>query len=324
MISHCSREALLFITREGDKHHRLDHFLCEHIPEESRSQIQRWIAQGFVLIDGLAAKASYRIRGRESIRVNIPFRLPAEGFAEDIPLNIIYEDTELAVINKPAGMVVHVGAGIKRGTLVNALLCHFSQLSQTGGIERPGIVHRLDKNTSGLLVVAKNDFSHANLSHQFQSRAVKKHYLALVHGRFEKRHGDIKSPIGRDIRNRIKMTTRSVRGREAYTAYEVVEELANFSLVRLHIHTGRTHQIRVHLSSIRHPVVGDTLYGAPRSLQLPGTKETFPSLSRNFLHAYSLEFSHPRSGKWLSFSCDLPLELTGFLDKLRIYLCPKI
>ena len=293
------------------------------MPEESRSQIQRWIAQGFVLVDGLATKASYRIRGRENIDVKIPVPLPAAGLAEDIPLNIIYEDAELAVINKPAGMVVHVGAGIKRGTLVNALLCHFSQLSQSGGIERPGIVHRLDKNTSGLLVVAKTDFSHVNLSHQFQSREVKKHYLALVHGLFEKRHGEIRSPIGRDVRNRIKMTTRAIRGREAYTEYEVIEELAKYSLVRLHIRTGRTHQIRVHLASIKHPIVGDTLYGAPHSLLLPGTNETILSLDRNFLHAYSLEFAHPRSGEWLSFSCDLPLELSQFLDKFRTHSLPK-
>ena len=315
--SHQPTESLTFIPKEEDHRLRLDHFLCDKFPEKSRSQIQKWIEEGCVLVDGLTAKPSYKIRDSENIAVKIPPSLPPAGFAQDIPLNILYEDADLAVIHKPAGMVVHVGAGVKQGTLVNALLSHFSQLSESGGIERPGIVHRLDKQTSGLLVVAKTDFSHVNLSHQFQARSVKKHYLALVHGLFEKPRGEIKSPIGRDARNRIKMTTRSIRGREAYTAYEVVEELARFSLVRLHIRTGRTHQIRVHLASINHFVVGDTLYGAPSRIQLPITNEFIPTLERNFLHAYSLEFTHPRTGEWLSFSCDLPSELAQFLDNLR-------
>ena len=315
--SHQPTESLKFIPKEEDQQLRLDHFLCDKLPERSRSQIQKWIAEGCVLVDGLIAKPSYKIRGRENIAVKIPSPIPPAGFAEDIPLNILYEDADLAVINKPAGMVVHVGAGVKQGTLVNALLSHFSQLSQSGGIERPGIVHRLDKQTSGLLVVAKTDSSHVNLSHQFQSRSVKKHYLALVHGLFEKPRGEIKSSIGRDARNRIKMTTRSIRGREAFTAYEVVEQLAKFSLVRLHIRTGRTHQIRVHLASINHFVVGDTLYGAPSRIRLPGTNQWIPALGRNFLHAYSLEFSHPRTGESLSFNCDLPSELAQFLDRLR-------
>ena len=306
-----------FIAEEVDHHCRLDHFLCSQLPERSRSQIQKWIDQGCVLVDGLTVKRSYKIRGCEKISVNIPSPTPPAGFAEDIPLSILYEDADLAVINKPAGMVVHVGAGVRQGTLVNALLSHFSDLSESAGRERPGIVHRLDKQTSGLLVVAKNDLSHVNLSKQFQSRSVKKHYWALVHGLFEKPRGEIKTPIGRDVRNRIKMTTRSNRGRVAHTDYEVVEVLAKFSLVRLHIRTGRTHQIRVHLASIKHPVVGDTLYGAPSRIQLPGTAQGILTLNRNFLHAYSLQFAHPRSGEWLSFSCDLPPELTQFLARLR-------
>ena len=312
-----SIELRTFIAEAQDRHRRLDHFLCDQFPGKSRSQIQKWIDESCVLVEGLTAKRSYKIRGGEKIAVHIPSPAPPAGFAEDIPLNILYEDTDLAVINKPAGMVVHVGAGVRQGTLVNALLSHFSELSESGGHERPGIVHRLDKQTSGLLVVAKNDLSHVNLSQQFQSRSVKKHYWALVHGLFEKPRGEIKSPIGRDARNRIKMTTRSNRGRVAHTDYEVVEVLVKFALVRLHIRTGRTHQIRVHLASIQHPVVGDTLYGAPSRIQLPGTNEGIPTLDRNFLHAYSLEFAHPRSGEWLSFSCDLPPELIQFLAKLR-------
>ena len=310
-------DPLTFIAEEPDHHRRLDHFLCTQFPERSRSQIQKWINEGCVLVDGITVKPSYKIRGKEKITIHIPSPTPPAGFAEDIPLSILYEDADLAVINKPAGMVVHVGAGVRQGTLVNALLGHFSELSESGGHERPGIVHRLDKQTSGLLVVAKNDLTHANLSKQFQSRTVKKQYWALVHGLFEKRQGEIKSPIGRDARNRIKMTTRSNRGRVAHTDYEVVEELAKFALVRLDIRTGRTHQIRVHLASIKHPIVGDTLYGAPSRIQLPGTVQGIPTLDRNFLHAYSLEFAHPRSGEWLSFNCELPPELRQFLAKLR-------
>jgi 23S rRNA pseudouridine1911/1915/1917 synthase len=312
-----SSELLTFIAKEQNCHRRLDHFLCEQFPQKSRSQIQKWIDEAHVLVDGLTAKRSYMIRGNEKITVRIPSPLPPAGFAEDIALNILYEDSDLAVINKPAGMVVHLGAGVRQGTLVNALLGHFSELSESAGEERPGIVHRLDKQTSGILVVAKNDLSHVNLSKQFQSRSVRKHYWALVHGLFEKPHGEIKSPIGRDARNRIKMTTRSNRGREAFTAFEVVEELANFSFIGLEIRTGRTHQIRVHLASIKHPVVGDTLYGAPSRIQLAGTNQGVLTLNRNFLHAYSLEFAHPRSGDWLSFTCDLPPELTQFLARLR-------
>jgi len=312
-----SIELRTFIAEEPDHHHRLDHFLCSQLPERSRSQIQKWIDEGCVLVDGITVKRSYKIRGSEKITVNIPSPAPPAGFAEDIPLSILYEDADLAIINKPAGMVVHVGAGVRQGTLVNALLSHFSELSESGGHERPGIVHRLDKQTSGLLVVAKNNLSHVNLSKQFQFRSVKKHYWALVHGLFEKPRGEIKTPIGRDARNRVKMTTRSNRGREAYTSFEVVEELVKFSLVRLHIRTGRTHQIRVHLASVNHPVVGDTLYGAPSRIQLPGTNQGVLTLSRNFLHAYSLEFAHPRSREWLSFSCELPPELSQILAKLR-------
>ncbi len=311
-------EPITIIPKEEDHHLRLDHFLCGRLPENSRSQIQKWIDDGCVLVDGLTPKRSYKIRGGETIAVKIPAPLPSAGFAEKIPLNILYEDADLAVINKPAGMVVHMGAGVKQGTLVNALLSHFSELSGSAGAERPGIVHRLDKQTSGLLVVAKNDFSHVKLSHQFQLRTIKKHYLAMVHGLFERPRGEIKSPIGRDARHRIKMTTRSNRGREAYTDYEVIERFAKFSLVRLQIRTGRTHQIRVHLASIKHPVVGDTLYGASSKILLPQTDQLIPTLDRNFLHATSLEFAHPRSGEWLSFSCELPTELVRFLEKLRM------
>ncbi|MFN8007185.1 MAG: RluA family pseudouridine synthase [Terriglobia bacterium] len=310
-------ELLTFSPPIEERSRRLDHYLCDQLPEKSRSQIQKWIEDGFVRVDGHTPKQSYKVRGGETITVTIPRPSPIAGYAEKIPLDVIYEDADLAVIDKPAGMVVHVGAGVRQGTLVNALLGRFSELSGGSGVSRPGIVHRLDKQTSGLIVVAKNDESHFNLAQQFQSRTVKKAYLALVHGLFNKPQGEIKNAIGRDARHRTRMSIRSKRGREAHTDYEVIEQIGKFSLLRLKIRTGRTHQIRVHLASIKHPVVGDTLYGAPARIVLAQAKQTLPALNRNFLHACALEFSHPRSGEWLAFHCELPGELSQFLDRMR-------
>jgi 23S rRNA pseudouridine1911/1915/1917 synthase len=303
--------------KESDQHKRLDRFLSEAFPEQSRSQIQKWIADRHVLLDGKPAKASYKLRGGEQLDISLPEAKPSPLLPQAIPLEIIFEDADLAVINKPAGMVIHIGAGIQQGTLVNALLHHFQSLSQSGGIDRPGIVHRLDKQTSGLLVVAKNDFSHADLARQFQARAVVKRYLALVHGQMKKSTGEIHSSIGRDRANRLRMSTRASRAREAHTLYQVVESFPRFSLLQLTIKTGRTHQIRVHLSSIKHPVVGDTLYGAPARITGSANKQILPSLERNFLHAAFLEFLHPRTQETLSFSSGLPPELAQFLDQIR-------
>jgi 23S rRNA pseudouridine1911/1915/1917 synthase len=301
----------------ADQRKRLDRFLSEAFPEQSRSQIQRWIDDQQVLLDGKPAKAGYKLRGREQIEVSLPEAKPNVLVPEAIPLEIVCEDADLAVINKPAGMVIHIGAGVHQGTLVNALLHHFQSLSQSGGTDRPGIVHRLDKQTSGLLVVAKNDFSHANLARQFQSRAVTKRYLALVHGRMKQPAGEIQSAIGRDRVNRLRMSTQAPHAREAHTRYEVVETFRRFSLLQLTIKTGRTHQIRVHLSSIKHPVVGDTLYGAPARIQFPAGKQTLPALQRNFLHAAFLQFLHPRTQQKMSFSSDLPEDLRLFLNQIR-------
>jgi 23S rRNA pseudouridine1911/1915/1917 synthase len=303
--------------KAGDQRKRLDRFLSEAFPEQSRSQIQRWIDDQHVLLDGKPAKAGYKLRGKEQIEVSLPEAKPSALLPEAIPLEIVYEDADLAVINKPAGMVIHIGAGIHRGTLVNALLHHFQSLSHSGGTERPGIVHRLDKQTSGLLVVAKNDFGHANLARQFQSRTVTKRYLALVHGRMKKPAGEIQSAIGRDRVNRLRMSTRTAHAREAHTLYDVVESFRRFSLLRLTIKTGRTHQIRVHLSSIKHPVVGDTLYGAPARITGSTSKQILPALERNFLHAAFLQFCHPRTSETMSFSSDLPEELSLFLSQVR-------
>jgi 23S rRNA pseudouridine1911/1915/1917 synthase len=300
---------------------RLDQFLAMQLNSVSRARVQQLIADGKVLVNNSAARASLRLRGNEQIAIlGAASPPPLRAMAEDIPLDIVFEDADLAVINKPAGMMVHAGAGAteddrNRGTLVNALLHHFGQLSSVGGELRPGIVHRLDKATSGVIVVAKNDESHRRLAAQFVRRQVKKEYLALVHGWLKQDHGTVASSISRDRVRRTRMTTRRSGGREAVTHYTVQRRLdsdyGRFSLLELQIDTGRTHQIRVHLVSLGHPVVGDALYGAPRELRSRDGARI--SLPRNFLHAAALEFKHPRTGAPLSFARPLPLELEEFL-----------
>ncbi len=304
---------------------RLDQVLTAAIVGTSRARVQQLIAERQVLVNDAPAKASLRLRGGEEITVvGEVDRAPLRAMAEEIPLDVVYEDEDLAVINKPAGMMVHAGAGAtdderNRGTLVNALLYRFSKLSSAGGELRPGIVHRLDKGTSGLLVVAKNDAAHRQLAGQFARREIKKTYVALVHGWMKKEGGTVTSAISRDRVRRIRMTTRREGGREAITHYHVQRRIetagAKFTLLQLQIGTGRTHQIRVHLASLGHPIVGDSLYGAPRSLSLGA--EGNLSLERNFLHSAALEFAHPRTGEALSFSRPMPQELSDFLSALE-------
>ena len=312
-----SNPELNFLTRPGDRGNRLDRFLQDHLPDRSRARIQALIQAGHVRIDGSACKASYRIKGGENVRIRLVSPGPTRLEAEPIPLEIVYEDDDLAVVNKRAGMVVHQGAGVRTGTLVNALLYRFRTLSEAGGGERPGIVHRLDKQTSGLMVVARNDFSHHRLARQFQTRQVTKKYVALVHGVVERETGEIRRAIGRDRVRRIRMATRTRQARPAYTAYRVLERFSRFTLLELNLKTGRTHQIRVHLSSEKHPVVGDTLYGAPARVLAGEPERPLPRLGRNFLHAANLEFHHPRRLTPLEFSSPLPEDLQGFLKLLR-------
>ncbi len=327
---------------------RLDQFLAAQLPDTSRARVQLLLAEEKALINGKQAKPSLKLRGGETVSIlGDPAPPPLRAMAEDIPLDIVYEDDDLAVINKPAGMMVHAGAGAtdddrNRGTLVNALLHRFAQLSEVGGETRPGIVHRLDKETSGLILVAKNDAAHRNLAKQFSGREVKKRYIALVHGWPERSRGTVNAEISRDSIRRIRMTTRGAGGRSAVTHYEVRERIdslyGKFALLEVRIETGRTHQIRVHMASVGHPVVGDTLYGAAGVLRSSGTtgkgsrKRNVPEcdvaavapesqlgalrLTRNFLHAAAVELSHPRTGKPLSFAAPLPPELAAFLQKL--------
>ncbi|MFQ5816905.1 MAG: RluA family pseudouridine synthase [Terriglobia bacterium] len=311
-------------TTAADAGTRLDRFLAQHLADLSRSYIQALIREGHVELVGRgparpirARKPGLRLRGGEHLRVKVHERPPLAAFPEPIPLAILYEDDDLIALNKPAGMVVHVGAGRTRGTVVNALLYYFSQLSTLGGPLRPGIVHRLDKNTSGVLLVAKNDFAHWRLARQFQRRTIEKRYIALVHGRLARAQGRICLPVARDLRRRTRMTTRAaLRGREAITDYRVLRQRTGFTLLEAVLHTGRTHQLRVHLSALGHPVVGDTLYGAPRQLRLGN--RTRPTLNRNFLHAERIRLAQPRTGQPLEISAPLPPELETFLHELAI------
>ena len=304
---------------------RLDQFLVSQISGTSRARVQQLIDETKVLVNDRAAKTSLRLRGGEVIAILGAVKSPPlRAIAEEIPLDIVYEDDDLAVINKPAGMMVHAGSGQNedarnRGTLVNALLHRFGQLSGVSGELRPGIVHRLDKATSGLIVVAKNDDAHRKLAAQFARRVVKKTYIALVHGWMKQDRGTISSSISRDRVRRTRMTTKSSGGREAITHYTVQERLdsnyGKFTLLEVRIDTGRTHQIRVHLASLRHPVAGDTLYGAPREISAKNGAGI--SLPRNFLHAAALQLQHPRSGEAMSFARPLPQELQEFLARIK-------
>lgn len=316
--------SLRFVVPPDSAGHRLDRFLVSQIPDTSRARVQQLISQEKIMVDGSPGKASLKLRGGERIEIiGEVERPPLRATAEHIPLHVVYEDEDIAVIDKPAGMMVHAGAGAtegerNRGTLVNALLYRFGALSNVGGELRPGIVHRLDKNTSGLIVVAKNDSAHRKLAEQFAGRRVKKSYIALVHGWPNKDKGTIATSISRDAIRRSRMTTRRSGGREAVTHYEIQSRIdsqyGKFALLKVKIETGRTHQIRVHLASIGHPVVGDALYGAPR--ELPGKSLPPLSLGRNFLHAAELQLTHPRTGESLHFSVPLPEQLEHFLARL--------
>ena len=333
-MPHSHEAAVQHISASSeDAGKRLDLFLATQNPDVSRVRVQQLIEEKKVLVDGKPAKASLKLRGTEQIEITGEVQPPAlRAIAEEIPLDIVYEDDDLIVINKPAGMMVHAGAGAtedarNRGTLVNALLHRFQSLSEVGGDLRPGIVHRLDRQTSGLMIVAKNDVAHRKLATAFSSRRVHKTYLALVQGWMKEAKGTISAAISRDRIRRTRMTTKLSGGREAISHYRVRERFetayGKFSLVEIKIETGRTHQIRVHMASLGHPVVGDTLYGAAGELKpgpTRGTASNAPvlSLPRNFLHAAELEFAHPKTGEQLAFSRPLPPELTDFLDLLKV------
>ena len=311
---------------------RLDTWLAGQMSGVSRERVQLLLEQQQIRLNGKFPRASLRLRGGEVVEVlGDPTPPPLKAFAEDIPLKVVYEDDDLSVIDKPAGMTVHAGAGGAEGeggTLVNALLHHYRSLSSVGGDLRPGIVHRLDKQTSGLIVIARNDAAHARLAEMFAQREMKKTYLALVHGHLKQDHGTIDAPIARDLLRRTRMTTRRRTGaRTAVSHYTVLRRISSrfgpFTLVSLRIETGRTHQIRVHMASIGHPVVGDAVYGAPaRLVAMPSRRRIDPepeslALKRNFLHAAAIEFAHPRTGKRVHLESPLPEELEAVLRAIE-------
>jgi 23S rRNA pseudouridine1911/1915/1917 synthase len=292
-------------TSATDAGQRLDLYLHARLPEYSRARLQEWIKSGRVRINGAAQKRSYLLRGSERIQVEPAERPPLRAVPEDLPLEILYEDAAVIAVNKPAGMVVHSGAGVHSGTLVNALLHRFRNLSGVAGELRPGIVHRLDRFTSGVILVARTDGAHRDLAAQFATRQVEKIYLARVHGRTRSDSGRITTPITRDPARRVRMTARLARGRSAITEYQVLQRFEKFTLLEVRIGTGRTHQIRVHLTSLHHPVVGDKLYGAPAS-----------PLGRYFLHAQRITFTSPATHAPVAVTAPLPFELEQYLASL--------
>jgi 23S rRNA pseudouridine1911/1915/1917 synthase len=312
---------------------RIDAYLAQTLPDISRARVQLLIESGQVRVEGKLAKAKQKLLGGETIEIEgEPQPPPLHAIPEDIPLEILFEDQYLAVVNKPAGMMVHAGSGAhddarNRGTLVNALLFHFGKLSEVGGDLRPGIVHRLDKQTSGIILVAKDDSTHRKLGEMFSERRLEKNYLALVHGHLAKDHVTVNLPIARDLIRRTRMTTRRAASdpgaRSAVSHITVLERLATpygpFTLVDVKIETGRTHQIRVHMQSLGHPVVGDFLYGAPhRILANPPVKhDDSLELERNFLHAAHLVFVHPKTNKTMDMQSPLPPDLADFLAALK-------
>ena len=304
----------LEVTDEHDGD-RLDHCITAVLPERSRAQIQRLVRQGHVRLNQKPVRSSHAVHIGDTIDLDIPVLAPAAPIPEALPITIVHDDADLVVVDKPAGMVVHPAVGHADGTLVNALLHHVTDLSGIGGQQRPGIVHRLDRGTSGLLVVAKHDVAHAELARQFADREVEKEYVTLVWGLLNTGRR-IDAPLGRDPVNRQKMSTRARRARSAVTRVTRTERLRGVTLATVAIATGRTHQIRVHLSSIGHPVVGDAVYGGVRR-HLAADHRMLATLNRPFLHAARLAFTHPRDGRRVAFTAALPEDLARVLDALR-------
>lgn len=313
-----SDETVFLTVAATDAGTRLDAYLAAQIEGWSRARLQNLIEDEDVLVNGRKAKSSQKLRAQDKIEVELS-TLPATSFTpEDIPLEIVYEDPELIVVNKPAGLVVHPAAGINSGTLANALAFHFKRLSSQAGSARPGIVHRLDRDTSGLMVVAKSEAAHEKLADQFRAREVFKSYAALVHGAVPQDVGRIEEPIGRDPRNRTRMAV--VRtGRTALSLYRVHRRYEGFTLLDVELKTGRTHQIRVHLSWMKHPVVGDEVYGGGRdkTVRDPKLRAEIRKLGRQFLHAEHLRFRHPKTESLIEFTAPLPSDLKRLLSSLE-------
>lgn len=298
-----SETHLFEITNEKG---RIDKFLSEQLPENSRSQVQQWIKEGEVLVNEQPAKANYKLQAGDKIEVTVPEPVEIDAQPEDIAIDIVYQDEDVVVVNKPQGMVVHPSIGHDSDTLVNALLFHIKDLSGINGKIRPGIVHRIDKDTSGLLMIAKNDQAHEKLAAQLQDKTARREYIGLVHGVISNERGTIDAPIGRDPKNRKKFAVVE-KGKPSVTHFEVMERFSEFTLLKLQLETGRTHQIRVHLDYIGFRMAGDPLYGPRKTLEGKG----------QFLHAASLSFVHPRTGENMHFTAPLPEEFEETLEYIR-------
>jgi 23S rRNA pseudouridine1911/1915/1917 synthase len=316
---HGSSDLISLTVPEAEAGSRLDQFLARQAGF-SRARLQRWLKNGLVLVNGKAEPAKYKVRPGDRIILTVPPPEPTHLAAEALPLDIVFEDQDILVINKPPGLVVHPGAGHRQGTLLNALLAHCPELQDIGDVSRPGLVHRLDKDTSGLMVVAKTALAHEALVLQFQAQQVQKTYVALVWGRFKTKTGEIEKEIGRHPSDRQRMSVHARRGKAAVTKWRVLEEFPEpLSLVELKPKTGRTHQIRVHLASLGHPVVGDASYGGGATClkaepRLRGLK---PLVTRQLLHARALSFTHPRSGDAVAFEAPLPEDFQRVLSYLN-------
>jgi len=301
-------ETLNFTIEEQHVGKRLDAFVSENVEGQSRSYIQKLIEQEEVMVNGKSAKSNYKLRKNDSVEVHIPDPIPLEVQAEEIDLNIVYEDEDVIVINKPQGMVVHPAHGNYSGTIVNALLSHCDNLSGINGVMRPGIVHRIDKDTSGIIVIAKNNEAHVSLSEQLKEHSITRCYSALVEGRVKNEKGTIETLIGRNPKDRKEMAVVTRSGKRAVTHYTVLEQFENYTLIEARLETGRTHQIRVHMAHIGHPIVGDPVYGYK--------KQRFET-NGQLLHARILGFVHPRTGEYVEFEAPLPEYFVDILNKIR-------
>ena len=301
-------DTLRFTLEDQQIGKRLDTFLSENIKGQSRSYIQKLIEQEAVRVNGKPSKSNYKLRIGDNLEVSIPDPVPLDVVAEDIDLNIVYEDEDVIVINKPQGMVVHPAHGNYTGTIVNALLSHCDNLSGINGVMRPGIVHRIDKDTSGLIIIAKNNEAHVSLSEQLKEHSITRSYNALVEGKVKTDEGTIETMIGRNPRERKEMAVVTKSGKMAVTHYTVLERFENYTLIEARLETGRTHQIRVHMAHIGHPIVGDPVYGYK--------KQKFHTEGQ-LLHARILGFVHPRTGEYIEFEAPLPEYFTSILNKIR-------
>ncbi|MFO1518889.1 MAG: RluA family pseudouridine synthase [bacterium] len=308
-----------YIVEDGEPPLRLDLYLVKRSLSLTRSQIQKLADSNRIFLNGKPARASQKVRPGDKIHLQMPSPEPLTAQAEEIPLKIIFQDAHIAVIDKPADLVVHSAAGHSRGTLVNALLHHLKDLSDVGGAVRPGIVHRLDKGTSGIMVIAKTNEAHFELSRQFHDRQIQKTYLTLAYGRFKSTEGTWISRLGRSLGNRKKISSKTRKGREAETHYRVLKSVEGINFVEVKPHTGRTHQIRVHLAEAGHPVVGDPLYGGKQWVQKLKSplREAVGALDHQALHAWRLEFLHPKTKKKLSFEAEIPEDFRKVLDALN-------